>query len=83
METLYDRLKPELLGKLMQNRKKYEFSVDRCITLLNSNHRYHDLTIDDANYISTFVEADWVNATCIELRHGAYMFNEPKTTNDE
>ena len=58
METLYDRLKPELLGKLMKNRKKYEFSVNRCITLLNSNHRYHDLTIDDANYISTFVEAD-------------------------
>ena len=83
METLYDRLKPELLGKLMKNRKKYEFSVNRCITLLSSNHRYHDLTIDDANYISTFVEADWVNATCIELRHGAYMFNEPKTTNDE
>jgi hypothetical protein len=83
METLYDRLKPELLGKLMKNRKKYEFSVDRCITLLNSNHRYHDLTIDDANYISTFVEADWANATCIELRHGAYMFNEPKTTENE
>lgn len=83
METLYDRLKPELLGKLMHNRKKYEYSVDRCITLLNSHHSYHDLTIDDANYISTFVEADWVNATCIELRHGSYMFNEPKTTNDE
>ena len=29
METLYDRLKPELLGKLMHNRKKYEYSVNR------------------------------------------------------
>jgi hypothetical protein len=83
METLYDRLKPELLGKLMKNRKKYEFAVDRCLTLLNRYNRYHDLTIDDANYISTFVEADWVNATNVELRHGNYMFNEPKTTTDE
>lgn len=83
METLYDRLKPELLGKLMKNRKKYKFAVNRCITLLSSKHRYHDLTIDDANYISTFVEADWLNATSIDLRHGGYMFNEPKTTNDE
>ena len=29
METLYDRLKPELLGKLMHNRKKYEYTVNR------------------------------------------------------
>jgi hypothetical protein len=83
METLYDRLKPELLGKLMQNRKKYQFAVDRCLTLLQSKYRYHDLTIDDANYISTFAEADWVNASCVELRHGDYMFNEPKTTTNE
>jgi len=83
METLYDRLKPELLGKLMHNRTKYEFAVDRCLKLLKSRHRYHDLTIDDANYISTFVEADWVNASCVELRHGDYMFNEPKTTINE
>ena len=46
MEALYDRLKPELLGKLMQNRKKYEFAVNRCVKILESNHRYHDLTID-------------------------------------
>jgi len=79
METLYDRLKPELLGKLMQNHTKYQFAVDRCVKLLKSRYRYHDLTIDDANYISTFVEADWVNASCVELRHGDYMFNEPNT----
>jgi hypothetical protein len=83
METLYDRLKPELLGKLMHNRKNYKFAVNRCLTLLKKNYRYHDLTIDDANYISTFVEADWLNATCVELRHGGYMFNDPKTSPNE
>ena len=56
METLYDRLKPELLGKLMHNRKKYEYTVNECITLLKVHHRYHDLTIDDANMISTFAK---------------------------
>ena len=83
MKTLYDRLKPELLGKLMQNRKKYEFAVNRCVKILESNYRYHDLTIDDANYISTFAEADWVNASCVDLRHGSYMFNDLKTTDNE
>jgi hypothetical protein len=24
-----------------------------------------------------------VNASCVELRHGDYMFNEPKTTTNE
>lgn len=80
MKNLYDRLKPELLGKLMQNRKKYEFAVDRCLVLLSEHSRYHDLTIEDANYISTFVEADWVNASRVELRHGGYMFNELEET---
>lgn len=80
MKNLYDRLKPELLGKLMQNRKKYEFAVDRCITILTTNDRYHDLTIDDANYLSTFTEAEWVNASRVELRHGGYMFNEIEET---
>ena len=78
METLYDRLKPELLGKLMHNRTKYEFAVDRCVKLLKSRYRYHDLTIDDANYISTFTEADWCGASSVDLRHGSYMFNDPK-----
>ena len=58
-------------------------TVDECITLLKVHHRYHDLTIDDAKYDIYIYEADWVNATCVELRHGGYMFNEPKTTNDE
>ena len=79
METLYDRLKPELLGKLMKNRTKYEFAVERCLTMLTSKDRYHDLTIDEANYLSTFTEAEWVNASRVDLRHGGYMFNEPKT----
>ena len=83
METLYDRLKPELLGKLMKNRTKYEYTVNKCITLLKSTHRYHDLTIDDANMVSTFAEADWVNASCVEFRHGGYMFNEPTPTTNE
>lgn len=83
METLYDRLKPELLGKLMHNRKKYEFTVDQCIKLLQSNYRYGDLKVDDANMISSFTEADWLNASAVDHRHGTYIFNDPKTTNDE
>lgn len=83
METLYDRLKPELLGKLMQHRKKYDFTVDSCIHILENTYRYGDLSIDDANTLSTFTGADWVNATTIELRHGSYMFNDPKPTTNE
>lgn len=83
METLYDRLKPELLSNLMQNRKKHDFPVDQCITLLESNYHYGDLSINDANKLSTFTGADWVNATSIELRHGSYMFNDPKPTTNE
>lgn len=80
METLYDRLKPELLGKLMQNRKKYEFTVNQCIKLLETNYRFGDLRIDDVNMISTFTEANWIEASAVDHRHGSYLFNEPKKT---
>lgn len=82
MQTLYDRIKPELLGKLMKNREKYEYTVDLCIDLLKSNYRYGDLKVDDANMISTFSEANWLEATPVDLRHGSYIFNEPKKTTD-
>ena len=82
METLYDRLKPELLGKLMKNRKKYEFTVDQCITLLENTYRYGDLKVDEVNMISTFSEANWLEASPVDHRHGSYMFNDPKKTTD-
>ena len=82
METLYDRLKPELLGKLMQNRKKYEYTVDMCIEVLQSNYRYGDLKVDDVNMITTFAEANWIEASPVDHRHGSYLFNEAKKPTD-
>jgi hypothetical protein len=83
MQTLYDRLKPELLGKLMHNRKKYEFTVDMCIKVLQENYRYGDLKIDEANMISTFTESNWLDASVVDFRHGSYLFDEPKNDDNE
>jgi len=59
-KTLYERLKPEYLVKLVENRNKWPNLVKRAEEALSENYWVLDLTVGDLGYICDTTELqDW------------------------
>ena len=66
MQTLYDRLKPELKETLESNCESYEFSCNKIIRVLKYKTLYCELTIDEVRSLIIWSDprpqrddADW------------------------
>jgi len=59
-KTLYERLKPEYLENLVENRNKWPNLATRAEEALNKNYWVIDLTIADLGYLCDMTELrDW------------------------
>jgi hypothetical protein len=59
-KTLYERLKPEYLEKLVENRDKWPNLAKRTEEALSNNYWVLDLTVADLGYICDTTELqDW------------------------
>jgi hypothetical protein len=54
MKNLYERLRPEVLKGLEDNRSHYEFSVNQIIGTLKSNLWHNHLTVEQVSSLQTF-----------------------------
>ena len=63
MQTLYEKLKPELKQGIENNKDKYNFSCNLVITVLKSKSWYSELTIDEVRNVVTWSDykgnLDW------------------------
>ena len=71
---LYDKLKPHIKAKMIENSKKYE-SVDWLIDKLKNQDRYSQLTIDDVRGICTFGDVWYNDIPQLELMYGDGLIN--------
>ena len=60
MNTLYDRLEPEVLEGLNNNADKYEAGTRLAIKSLKENYSWLDLTVGQIHNIITFSDFPWV-----------------------
>lgn len=61
-KTLYERLKPEYLENLVENKNKWPNLATRAEEALNKNHWVLDLTVADLGYLCDMTELrDWNN----------------------
>ena len=61
-KTLYERLKPEYLENLVENRNKWPNLATRAEEALNKNYWVLDLTVADLGYLCDMTELrDWNN----------------------
>ena len=72
---LYDKLKPHIKAKMIENSKKYE-SVDWLIDKLKNKDRYSQLTIDDVRGICTFGDVWYNDIPQLELMYGDWLIND-------
>jgi len=72
---LYDKLKPHIKAKMMENSKKYE-SVNWLFDKLKNKHSYSQLTIDDVRGICTFSDVWYNDIPQLELMYGDWLIND-------
>lgn len=61
-KTLYERLKPEYLENLVENKNKWPNLATRAEEALNKNYWVLDLTVADLGYLCDMTELrDWNN----------------------
>ena len=59
MNTLYDRLEPEILKGLNNNAKEYEAGTRSVVNFLKENHCWLNLTVGQVHSIITFSDIPW------------------------
>ena len=75
---LYDKLKPHIKAKIIENSKPYE-SVNWLIDKLKKQYSYSQLTIDDVRSICTFGDVWYNDIPQLELMYGDWLLtNEIK-----
>jgi len=72
---LYDKLKPHIKAKMIENSKEYP-SVNWLIDKLKNQYSYSQLTIDDIRSICTFGDVWYNDIPQIELMYGDWLINE-------
>ncbi len=70
--TLYERLRPEVKERLLNQDEAYSIVVDRIINLLKSKHYYTDLRIRDSQTLHTFT--DTVAKDVYDFKWGEHLF---------
>lgn len=72
---IYDKLKPHIKAKMIENSKQYE-SVNWLLDKLKDKYSYSQLTIDDVRSICTFGDVWYNDIPQIELMYGDWLLND-------
>jgi len=75
-KNLYQKLKPEVKGRLHSQDEKYDETVNRIVTLLKSKHYWNDLTIEEARRVETF--SDTWSETSFQFKYGVHLLEDEK-----
>ena len=73
METLYDKLKPQLKQGIENNMNEYKFSCHSLITVLKSKYSYSDLTIEELRQLLIWSDH---KRNLVDWKFGEQLFNE-------
>ena len=76
MNTLYERLEPEILEGLEYNKKKYSGRVDAIVSELKSHKFWQDLTITRARQVILFSDYPMAKVTNRTLLWGENIIKD-------
>tara|TARA_R100000805_G_C3577123_1_gene81768 strand:- start:444 stop:677 length:234 start_codon:yes stop_codon:yes gene_type:complete len=74
IKNLYQKLKPEVKGRLHSQDEKYDETVDRIVVLLKSKYNWSDLTIEEARRVETF--SDTWSETSFQFKYGVNLLED-------
>ena len=78
MKNLYERLEPNILEGLENNREKYNHNVDAIVSELKSHRFWQDLTVNHARQVILFSDYPMVKVTNNTLLWGENIIKDEK-----
>jgi len=76
MKTLLDKLKPEIIEALEENRGKYDFSITDLYEELDNMYLYRQLTVGQIRDIILYADIDPIEWDYIDWKFGDQLFVE-------
>ncbi len=76
MKTLLDKLRPEIIEALEENRGKYDFSITDLYEELNDMYIYRQLTVGQIRDIILYADIDAWKWDYIDWKFGDKIFVE-------
>ena len=76
MKTLLDKLRPEVIEAMENNRGKYDFSITDLYEELNDMHLYRQLTVGQIRDIILYADVDEKSWDFIDWKYGDKLFVE-------
>ena len=76
MKNLYERLEPNVLEGLENNKDKYESSVNSIVNELKSHNFWQDLTIGEARAVILFSDFPMIKVTNRTLLWGENIIKD-------
>ena len=76
MKTLLEKLKPEIVEALENNRDKYDFSINDLYNKLDTKHLYSELSIGTMRDITLYADIDYFKWDSTDWRFGTKLFKD-------
>ena len=76
MKTLLEKLKPEIVEALENNRDKYDFSINDLYNKLDTKHLYSELSIGTMRDITLYADIDYFKWDSTDWRFGTKIFKD-------
>tara|TARA_R100001440_G_scaffold7686_2_gene15003 strand:+ start:2102 stop:2335 length:234 start_codon:yes stop_codon:yes gene_type:complete len=76
MQTLYQRLKPEIKAKLKHNEVKYEYGPREVIAELHRFTSYNDLSMGTIKTLLVFGDVNDWEWSRVDLKYGNKLFDD-------
>ena len=76
MKTLLDKLRPEIIEALEENRGKYDFSITDLYEELDDMYLYRQLTVGQIRDIILYADVDEKSWDFIDWKYGDKLFVE-------
>ena len=76
MKTLLEKLKPEIIEALEENRGKYDFSITDLYEELDDMHLYRQLTVGQIRDIILYADINPITWDYIDWKFGDKLFVE-------
>ena len=76
MKTLLEKLKPEIIEALENNRDKYDFSINDLYNKLDTKHLYSELSIGTMRDITLYADIDYFKWDSTDWRFGTKIFKD-------
>ena len=76
MKTLLEKLKPEIVEALENNRDQYNFSINDLYNELDTKHLYSELSIGTMRDITLYADIDYFKWDSTDWRFGTKLFKD-------